>query len=172
MNPRALLLSAVLSFASACANLPAVAISRPPLPAGSGGGSVPAAATLERQIHDLVNDRRGDRGLPTLQWDGRIADAARQHSEAMASGRRPFGHDGFEARAAALGSVMPMRSMAENVAYDSRDGSRLASLVVEGWIASPGHRQNIEGAFSRTGIGVARGADGTRYFTQIFVAAE
>jgi uncharacterized protein YkwD len=87
----------------------------------------------------------------------------------MASGNRPFGHDGFEERARAVGALMTVRSMAENVAYDSRDGSRLASQVVEGWIASAGHRENIEGAYTHTGIGVARGRDGVRYFTQIFV---
>lgn len=165
----AVFLPAALALGAACTSVSTFPVGRPPLPAGSGGGAAPAASTLERQIHDLVNDRRGDRGLSPLQWDPRIADAARQHSEAMASGRRPFGHDGFDARASALGSVMTMRSMAENVAYDSREGGRLASQVVDGWISSAGHRQNIEGSFTRTGIGVARSSDGTRYFTQIFV---
>ena len=169
MKPISLVLSAALVLGAACASIPSFPISRAPLPADPGGGAAPAANTLATQIHDLVNDRREDRGLPPLQWDPRIAEAARQHSEAMASGRRPFGHDGFDARASALGSVMTMRSMAENVAYDSREGSRLASQVVDGWISSAGHRQNIEGSFTRTGVGVARGGDGTRYFTQIFV---
>lgn len=170
MKPVPLLLSAaVLVLGAACANVSSLPISRPPLPADAGGGEAPGGSTLERQIHDLVNARRDARGLAPLQWDARIAEAARQHSQAMASGRRPFGHDGFDARASALESMMTMRSMAENVAYDSRDGSRLASQVVEGWISSSGHRQNIEGTFTRTGIGVARGGDGTRYFTQIFV---
>lgn len=137
--------------------------------AEGGGGTASTATALEGEIHALVNQRRSDRRLPALQWDARIAQVAREHSSAMASGRRGFGHDGFDARAAQLGGMMTMSSMAENVAYDSRDGDRLASLVVAGWIASPGHRQNIEGSFTRTGVGVARGADGTRYFTQIFV---
>ena len=50
--------------------------------------------------------------------------------------------------------------------------TRSARLVVEGWIASAGHRQNIEGDFTLTGIGAAAGRDGTRYFTQIFVKTE
>ena len=172
MKPAALLLSAALALGTACANASSLPVNRPPLPADAGGGEAPAASTLEREIHDLVNDRRADRELAPLQWDSRIAEAAREHSRAMASGRRPFGHDRFDARAAAIGSVMTVRSMAENVAYDSRDGSRLASQVVDGWLSSVGHRRNIEGSFTRTGIGVARRGDGTRYFTQIFVDGE
>lgn len=167
MRSTLVLAGAALLLMSACAPIPSVPTRRAPLPADPG--TTPAANTLESQIHDRVNAHRGSRGLAPLEWDPRIAAVAREHSEAMASGRRPFGHDGFEARASVLGTTMTIRSMAENVAYDGRDGARLASQVVDGWIASAGHRQNIEGSFTRTGVGVARGADGTRYFTQVFV---
>jgi len=59
--------------------------------------------------------------------------------------------------------------MAENVAYDSRSGDRLAARVVDDWLASSRHRENIEGDFTDTGIGAARAQDGLYYFTQIFV---
>lgn len=120
-------------------------------------------------MHELVNQRRDSRGLPSLRWDDRVAAIAREHSQAMASGRRPFSHDGFDARADRIGGFLDARSMAENVAYDSRTGQDLGRQVVAGWIASPGHRQNIEGDFTVTGIGAAEGRDGVSYFTQIFV---
>lgn len=119
-------------------------------------------------MHDLVNRRRSQQGAAPLTWDPRVAEIAREHSRAMARGRA-FGHDGFDARAAAIERILPVRSLAENVAYDSRTDPNLAALVVDGWIASAGHRQNIEGDFDLAGIGAAEGRDGVRYFTQIFV---
>ena len=145
-------------------------VGRSPLP--EEGGPAPTATALERQTHDLVNQRRTARALPILRWDDRVAAIAREHSEAMATGRRGFGHDGFEGRAERVAGMFPVRSMDENVAFDSRTVPCLARLVVEGWIASAGHRQNIEGDFTLTGIGAAAGRDGTRYFTQIFVKTE
>jgi uncharacterized protein YkwD len=54
---------------------------------------------------------------------------------------------------------------AENVAY----GNITAKEVVDNWLKSPGHRRNIEGKYTITGIGVAKSSDGTIFFTQIFV---
>ena len=136
--------------------------------ATTGGTPVPAA-TLEREMHQLVNQHRARRGLPALQYDERVAEIAREHSAAMASRARPFGHAGFDQRGAAIGRFLPYRGLAENVAYDGRGGANLSSLVVEGWIGSAAHRQNIEGAYEVTGIGVARDRQGVAYATQIFV---
>lgn len=157
----------VLALIVGCAGGLTLPAGRAPLP--EDPAAAPAEGVLELQVHDLVNDRRNSRGLRPLQWDVRIADAAREHSRAMAARRRDFGHEDFDSRATAIQRLMTVRSIAENVAYDSRTGDQLASHVVAGWMASSGHRQNIEGGFTRTGIGVARGTDGVRYFTQIFV---
>ena len=62
MKPISLVISAALVLGAACASIPSVPISRAPLPADPGGGAAPAANTLATQIHDLVNDRREDRG--------------------------------------------------------------------------------------------------------------
>jgi uncharacterized protein YkwD len=43
-----------------------------------------------------------------------------------------------------------------------------AKEVVEGWLNSPGHKRNIEGDFTLTGIGVAKNNKGIIYYTQIF----
>ncbi|HWP67453.1 MAG TPA: CAP domain-containing protein [Candidatus Limnocylindria bacterium] len=128
-----------------------------------------AGDPLEQQVLSLVNRHRATRGLPALRADARIAREARRHSAAMASGTVPFGHAGFAERGAALRRVMPCRSSAENVAsslgYDDPAGE-----MVRGWLASSGHRKNIEGPYETTGVGVARSARGQIYVTQIFVA--
>lgn len=55
--------------------------------------------------------------------------------------------------------------IAENVAV----GFPNAETVVEGWMASKGHRANIlERDVVETGIGVARSPDGALYYCQVF----
>lgn len=87
----------------------------------------------------------------------------------MAAGSRPFGHGGFDQRAAEVRALTPARSLAENVAFDGRAGTTLAAGIAAGWFASPGHRRNIEGDFDLTGIGAARASDGVTHLTQVFV---
>ena len=134
------------------------------------GRTTPGTATLEQEVHAQVNWYRSSRGLPPLAFDERIAEVARSHSSAMASGKRPFSHVGFEDRAKAIAAfIHAPRGFAENVAYDSRSDARLAELIVQGWIRSAEHRENLEGDYDRTGVGVAVAPNGWRYFTQIYV---
>ncbi|WP_231590801.1 CAP domain-containing protein [Hymenobacter terrenus] len=50
-----------------------------------------------------------------------------------------------------------------------RSTGATAADFVNGWLNSPGHRANIEGNFTRTGIGVATSSTGRIYSTQIFI---
>jgi uncharacterized protein YkwD len=120
---------------------------------------------MESDIFRLVNLHRRSMGLKPLQMNALESSLARQHSQNMASGKTPFGHEGFKDRAAFLNKKMgPIRLAAENVA----SGQMSAREVVDGWLNSPGHRRNIEGDFKLTGIGLAQGRRGMIYFTQIF----
>lgn len=160
---------AVLSVAACAVQIPAAT---PPAARSSTDAATPAPAELEREIHLQVNQYRARRGLAPLAYDERIAAVARSHSAAMASGARPFSHEGFQERTEAVTRILPAtRAFAENVAYDGRTGPRLAALVVQGWIDSSEHRANLEGRYDLTGIGVAVARDGRRYFTQIFAGS-
>lgn len=126
-----------------------------------------ALSDINRDILLHVNEYRKTKGLAALQMNTVISVAAEGHSKAMADKKIPFGHDGFESRVKAIREQLGLiRSSAENVAY----GNITAREVVNGWIKSPGHRKNIEGSFSLTGIGLSRNKTGTIYFTQIFAA--
>jgi uncharacterized protein YkwD len=98
---------------------------------------------------------------------------ARQHSENMAR-RNFFNHtgpdgQGLRERSRANG-IVGFRALAENLAYN-KGFSDAASCAVTGWMRSQGHRDNIlNGEFTRSGIGIARSADGRVYITQVFVA--
>ena len=48
-------------------------------------------------------------------------------------------------------------------------GYSTAKAVVDGWIDSDGHRENIEGDYNIIGIAAVKDANGRYYFTQIFL---
>ncbi len=121
---------------------------------------------LKEEVLHYVNQHRTSMGLQALKTNEIIEDEAAQHSKNMAKGRIPFGHDGFDER---MGRIMkqirPSHASAENVL----EGAKTAKEAVDIWLHSPGHRKNIEGNYTLTGIGLAQSRDGKLYFTQIFI---
>jgi uncharacterized protein YkwD len=135
-------------------------------PAPAVAQTVPSTATLEQNAHNQINAYRKSKGLAAFTWNDAIAAQARKHSQDMASGRVPFGHQGFSTRIVA--TKIPYSSAAENVAYN-RGFADPATQAVQGWLKSPGHKRNIEGNYNLAGLGVARNAKGEIYFTQVFI---
>ncbi|MDT7540765.1 MAG: hypothetical protein QOE33_669 [Acidobacteriota bacterium] len=131
-----------------------------------------AESSQERRAFDLINRERASRGEPSLAWDGDLARMARQHSESMARGNNlshtdETGRDTF-ARAAACG-VCGWQALGENIAYNQGFEDPVA-FAVERWMQSAKHRDNILRAeFTHAGLGIAKAADGSVYFTQVFV---
>lgn len=145
-----------------------------PRVAGQHAGAAPAVASLgsiEQQTCARVNAYRASKGLAGLKWNEAIAEQARLHSRDMASGAAGFGHDGFDARMRELSRSVKWSGVAENV-FMLLNLADPAAVAVSGWIDSPGHRQNIEGDYDMTGVGIARADDGALYFTQIFVKSQ
>lgn len=123
---------------------------------------------MERLVFERINQYRASKGLPRMVWSDEIAKQAREHSRNMAKKAVPFGHQGFEKRAKAISSSIPARATSENVAWISSRRDPIGR-VVEAWIKSQKHRENIEGNFNMTGIGISISAMGEYYFTQDFV---
>ena len=136
------------------------------LPCFAGEASLVA---LEREVHALVNQHRQAIGLRLLTYNEEIVKHARRHSQDMASGRGGIDHRGAEERHTALSRSIDFTGFAENVATNNYAGSRTAKEAVRGWLKSPGHRRNIEGNFTLTGVGIARSATGFYFFTHIFL---
>jgi uncharacterized protein YkwD len=126
-----------------------------------------AFAELEQTVFEQINQYRVEQGLAPLLLNAEISEQARRHSEAMAESRN-LSHAGFEERAEAISQSVPFRSAAENVAFN-RGFTNPETQAVEGWIDSTGHRENIEGNFDLTGVGVTQNEQGEYYFTQLFV---
>jgi uncharacterized protein YkwD len=120
--------------------------------------------TMENEILQFVNEDRKQHNLKLLQMNTLESSLALKHSGDMATGKVKFGHDGFNSRAKTIQKELGAIEVGENVA----SGPMTAREVVDGWLHSPGHKKNIEGDFSLTGIGYARDKKGDIYFTQIF----
>jgi uncharacterized protein YkwD len=137
----------------------------------SGTGATPAptptstASAYDDSILSLINDHRRSIGKPALGKNQVIWEQANIHSQNMASKKVPFGHDGFDARIATIRAALGSGgSAAENVAM----GYTSAESVVTGWLNSSGHRANIEGNSTRTGVSAVKSSDGVWYYTQVF----
>lgn len=132
----------------------------------------PAVYNAERQVFDRLNAERKDRGLPTLEWNDKIAAIARYHSLNMAKGRF-FSHqdqDGLlvSDRADRMG-LADWTGIGENIAFVKgfRDP---VSLAISTWMQSAAHRENVLAArWKESAIGVAIAEDGSYYFTQVFI---
>jgi len=154
-----------------------------------------SAADLAQRIHKLVNAERIKHDLPALAWDAALARIALNHSRDMAhrnylSHDSPEGHD-FGARYRQAGYTCQIQighvvhTGAENIAlgrlynsvtrkngiddYDWNSPQKIARLIVDGWMDSPGHRENILTPHWRhQGIGVEIGPGNQIYITQNF----
>jgi uncharacterized protein YkwD len=139
------------------------------LPTVSAGQSDLAAA-YERQIFDMTNAFRLKNGLAVLVWDDLLAKAARGHSGDMAR-RGYFDHDSPDGKSVwdrlqAVGFERYAR-YAENIAAGYTD----AFAAFNGWVNSPGHRQNmLTDGLDMLGVGVVHdgGSDYGWYYTQNF----
>src|SRR3990172_3143134 len=104
--PRAWLL---LTAAFLCAVLRSAPAGMPEPPTAA------AVQALEAGTHELVNKHRRAMGLSPLACNARIAAVARRHSEDMAAGRGPAGHERFESRRREISNKIPWGGMGGNV---------------------------------------------------------
>jgi len=155
------------------------------------------AQQIEYLVHELTNQERLNHGLSQLAFDLEITQIARGHSLDMAS-RNYFAHetpDGLNPtdRADQLGyscqkivGLLIYSGIAENIfqghlfdsyytvndmitSYDWISEEQIAQITVDGWMNSPGHRENIlTEIFDREGIGVEITPDHKVYVTQNF----
>jgi len=123
----------------------------------------------EKQLFDQLNQSRKQAGLPALEWDERLAQAAREHTKRMIDANQlahvmpnePQVGD----RLAATG--IRFNRSGENVGYNSEFDD-----LQRAWMDSPPHRENILSPnYNVVGIGVAKSEDGLFYATQDFAHA-
>jgi uncharacterized protein YkwD len=127
------------------------------------------AALVQQQVLSLVNQNRRRGGCDDLSLDRRLIDAAYDHAVDMAR-RGYFAHespngDGAGDRVSEAG--YRWRRYGENIAR----GQESAYEVVDGWMHSPEHRENImDCRLHQMGIGLAFSPDRTPYWVQDFAS--
>ncbi|WP_436931290.1 CAP domain-containing protein [Halosimplex halobium] len=136
---------------------------------------------IERTIHDRVNEIRRDRDRPTLAYGEGLAEIATYYSRRIATEEffahtgpdgqtlldryERFGHDcrvdtggqryvtGGENLAYTYADT-PVETEGGVVSSDGNE-TRIARGIVEGWMNSPGHRENrLRPYWNREGVGV------------------
>jgi uncharacterized protein YkwD len=112
----------------------------------------------------VINTFRRANGAPALRVGPALTRAARSHSVDMVR-RGYFDHGPFVQRLRRFGVRAPY--VGENLASGTKPLS--AGAIVQMWIASPPHRQNLlDRAFRRIGVGFAGGS--TRFVTADFAS--
>jgi uncharacterized protein YkwD len=118
---------------------------------------------VEDLVFELTNRARRAKDLAPLQKDDELTNVARAYSDDMLV-RRYFDHttpDGvsFDER---ISDRYPywVYLMGENiwsaVGYDTENSQKLAKQIVNDWMSSPGHRENLLNPhFTHLGVGVS-----------------
>jgi uncharacterized protein YkwD len=161
-------------FFLAAAAGPQQAPFHPSPPPGRSG--IQILKEVEQEVFRLTNEVRRQQGLPPLAPDQALSGAARQHSADMLA-RRYFSHVTPEGQTLINrlppGYAPVISSFGENIwlgsGQDLRSSRLLAQTIMQGLMASPGHRENIlNPRYTHLGVGVAAGGRETRA-TQLFV---
>ena len=127
---------------------------------------------LEHQVFELVNRQRIRNGSPPLTWNEQAARVARLHSRNMAS-KGFFSHIGADGKRvsgrADSAGLKNWQMIGENIACNFGFGNPV-ERAVDRWMVSPGHRRSLLlKNWKESGVGITVAADGTYYFTQVFV---
>lgn len=122
---------------------------------------------IEHQVIQLVNQERQKYGLSSLRPNWELSRVARHKSQDMRDNHY------FSHTSPIYGSPFEMMKAyglsysyaGENIAM----GQTTAQKVMQGWMNSEGHRNNILSSnFTSIGVGYAEGGTGKYYWTQMF----
>lgn len=127
----------------------------------------------EQAVIDLTNAERKKAekdgkplDLKPLKMNPKLMDAARKHAENMAT-QDKLEHVLDEKTPAdrVKAAGYKYRACGENIAWNAKT----PKAVVEGWMNSEGHRENIlKPEYSEIGVAVVKNKKGERYWVQVF----
>lgn len=125
-------------------------------------------SAYEKQVAQIANEERAKNGLSALKINTKLSDVARVKAADMRD-KNYFSHT-----SPTYGSPFDMmkqfgityRSAGENIAK----GQKSPESVMNGWMNSQGHRENILNAnYTEIGVGYVTDAKGNTYWVQMFI---
>jgi uncharacterized protein YkwD len=131
--------------------------------------------TAAKQAHEIVNEERTSAGRGELAWRDDVAAAAREYAAKLAEAEKlthtlDGSQPGVRYSAAGIG-----RYSGENANALLGDGyqiyapAELADTIIESWMDSEGHRENLLTYTHRAeGIGIAKNSENDVYAVQVF----
>ncbi|HEY5687711.1 MAG TPA: CAP domain-containing protein [Yeosuana sp.] len=125
---------------------------------------VPETKSIEIEILELINNHRLSIGLNPMENLDLIKSQAYSHTEHMVT-ENEVSHDNFFERSNFLKANAGAKVVSENVAY----GYTKAVSVVDAWLKSTLHRENIEGDFTNFDVSAEQNAEGNWFYTNIFI---
>jgi uncharacterized protein YkwD len=139
---------------------------------------------VERLVWEYVNQERASNGLSSLSDRSQLSSAADEHAANMAE-HDYVGHDqpdggspderyaatcpggsGENANAAYYKDEFTAYGTGETLYLTNE--SQVAHYIVDSWMRSDGHRENILGSYEKTGVGVNVTDSGKVYAAQAF----
>ena len=124
----------------------------------------PEAKQIEIEIMELINNHRINNGLSPLAGHNTVKAVASTHTDYMVLVDN-VSHDNFFQRKQSLQVNANANVVSENVAY----GFSSATSVVNAWLNSPSHKDNIEGDYTDFDVSAEKNMEGKWYFTNMFI---
>jgi uncharacterized protein YkwD len=120
--------------------------------------------SIELETMELINAHRVSKGLNPLEKINHMSYKSEEHDNYMIA-NNVVNHNDFAARSENIMKTLGAKSVSENIAYNYNT----PQAVLNAWLASPGHKENIEGNFTHFGIAIKENpATGKKYYTNIF----
>jgi uncharacterized protein YkwD len=118
----------------------------------------------ELQTMELINTHRVSVGLKPLEKINHMSHKSEEHDNYMIA-NNVVNHNDFVARSENIMKVLGAKMVSENIAYNYST----PQAAINAWLASPGHKENIEGNFTHFGIAIrVHPTNGRKYYTNIF----
>ena len=119
---------------------------------------------FENETLTLINNYRLSIGLNALAKSDYISYKAEEHNNYMIA-NNVVNHNDFVARSEDIMKTLGAKYVTENVAYNYNT----PQAVLDAWLASEGHKANLEGNYTHFGLSVRENpTTGKKYYTNIF----
>ena len=126
--------------------------------------TVPDTKPIEEEVLNLINNYRQEQGLNSLYYNGTVKAVAFTHTDYMIE-ENDVSHHNFYVRKQNLQVSENAQVVSENVAF----GYTSAESLVNAWINSPSHKQNLEGDYTHFDISAEQNQEGDWFYTNIFI---